>query len=255
VHAARHVFWASERDERVEHTAAAIRRLGPTMVFTRTRHGADRLAKQLAREGVTAAAIHGGRTQPQRTKALQSFANGGVQSLIATDVAARGVHVDGVAGVVHYDPPADASTYVHRSGRTARAGSTGTVVSLVDRANAKPVMRMLAPLGVQANVARVDVKDLTPPVATRSEPVPAGVPSPPVADVAANAERRHGVITFANATRGFAFIDGGDGKDLFAHHTKFAEWPIEVGQPVGFATAPGRKGVEAIDISALEPTG
>jgi superfamily II DNA/RNA helicase len=222
------------------------------MVFTRTRHGADRLAKQLERLGVSAAAIHGGRTQPQRAKALSSFATGTVQSLIATDVAARGVHVDGVAGVLHYDPPADGSAYVHRSGRTARAGSTGTVVSLIDRANATPVRRMLAPIGVDANVRRVDVNDLKPPVIERAEPVRADAA---VVDIAASAERRRGVVTFANATRGFAFIDGGEGKDLFAHHTKFAEWPIEVGQSVAFATAEGRKGLEAVDIRALEPTG
>ncbi len=85
-----------------------IEALGSTMVFCRTRHGADRLARQLAKLGVSAAPIHGGRSQPQRDRALSSFSSGEVAALIATDVAARGVHVEGVGGVVHYDPPADA---------------------------------------------------------------------------------------------------------------------------------------------------
>ncbi len=81
--------------------------------------------------GVRAAAIHGDRSQKQREKALDSFVRGAVDALVATDVAARGIHVDGVNAVVHFDPPADAKDYVHRSGRTARAGATGVVVSLV----------------------------------------------------------------------------------------------------------------------------
>ena len=120
--AARHLFWEVERPDRPGCTAAIIEALGSTMVFCRTRHGADRLAQQLAKLGVSAAPIHGGRSQAQRDRALSSFSSGEVAALIATDVAARGVHVDGVGGVVHFDPPADAATYVHRSGRTAAPG-------------------------------------------------------------------------------------------------------------------------------------
>jgi superfamily II DNA/RNA helicase len=104
---------------------------GRTLLFVRTKHGADRLAKQLSRAGVRASAIHGGLRQNQRTRALGAFADGTGPVLVATDVAARGIHVDGVDLVVHYDPPADHKDYLHRSGRTARAGAAGTVLSLL----------------------------------------------------------------------------------------------------------------------------
>ena len=123
--AVHHAFWAVDRTERPDVVADVANALGSTMVFCRTRHGADRLARQLVKLGVRAAPIHGGRSQPQRDKALKAFQTGAVQALVATDVAARGVHVDDVAAVVHFDPPEDGSTYIHRSGRTARAGASG----------------------------------------------------------------------------------------------------------------------------------
>ncbi len=134
-----HVFWKAERQDRVHLTAQLVAAHAPAIVFCRTRHGADRLAKQLSRSGVEAAAIHGSRTQPQRDRALRSFSQGRVQALVATDVAARGIHVDAVSCVVHYDPPTTHKDYVHRSGRTGRAGADGTVVSLVGREQAADV--------------------------------------------------------------------------------------------------------------------
>src|SRR5690606_39049078 len=101
------------------------------MFFTRTKRGADRLAEQLEKEGVRAAAIHGDLRQTAREKALADFQAGRLKALVATDVAARGIHVDDVDVVVHYDPPEDHKTYLHRSGRTARAGEAGLVVTLV----------------------------------------------------------------------------------------------------------------------------
>jgi superfamily II DNA/RNA helicase len=126
-----HHFEELELTERVTRAAELVRAHGSTIVFTRTRRGAERLAKQLTSAGVDAAAIHGGLSQSQRDRALAGFKRDNVEALIATDVAARGIHVDAVACVVHFDPPDDAKTYVHRSGRTARAGATGTVVSFV----------------------------------------------------------------------------------------------------------------------------
>ncbi len=126
-----HKFVYLTPDARVERTAEAIDEHGSTVVFVRTRHGADRLAKQLSHHGIKAAAIHGDRSQAQRERALKSFTKGEVQALIATDVVARGIHVDDVACVVHYDLPQDSKDYVHRSGRTARAGADGEVVALV----------------------------------------------------------------------------------------------------------------------------
>jgi superfamily II DNA/RNA helicase len=128
---AAHYFWRVDASERIDITAEIIESATPTLVFTRTRHGADKVARQLDRMGVKAEAIHGGRSQSQRTRALKAFGDGRVDALIATDVAARGIHVDGVASVVHFDLAGDHKDYLHRSGRTARAGAAGVVVSLV----------------------------------------------------------------------------------------------------------------------------
>lgn len=160
ISATRHIFWRVDRTERAAATADAIKAMGSTIVFCRTRHGADRLAKQLDKLGVTATPIHGGRSQPQRDRALRAFARGEVRSLIATDVAARGVHVDGVAGVVHFDPPHDAATYVHRSGRTARAGATGVVVSLVERSATDSARRLQRDVGIETAISHVDLDAL-----------------------------------------------------------------------------------------------
>ena len=152
VHAMTHHFWRIDHEKRVDHTRDVITAAGPTIVFTRTRHGADRLAKQLDRAGVKTAAIHGGRSQNQRTRALEAFSKGHVWAMIATDVAARGIHVDGVACVVHFDPPEDDKTYLHRSGRTARAGAEGTVVSFVRPVNRDDVRGLQRDLGLPQSV-------------------------------------------------------------------------------------------------------
>jgi superfamily II DNA/RNA helicase len=112
-------------------TAEIAGRDGRTIMFVRTKHGADRLVKQLNRVGVRAGALHGGKTQGARTRVLTEFREGQVPVLVATDVAARGVHVDDISLVVHVDPPADPKSYLHRAGRTARAGESGVVVTLV----------------------------------------------------------------------------------------------------------------------------
>jgi superfamily II DNA/RNA helicase len=97
----------------------------------RTKRGADRLAKRLAKRSVSAVAMHGDKTQGQRERALASFESGKVPTLIATDVAARGLDVDGITHVIQYDPPMDAETYTHRIGRTARAGESGIGITFV----------------------------------------------------------------------------------------------------------------------------
>jgi superfamily II DNA/RNA helicase len=149
---ASHHFWLVQHHDRVQHTADVVAAAGRSIVFTRTRHGADRLAKQLDRHGVRVAAIHGGRRQNQRDRALQAFATGRVTALVATDVAARGIHVDGVSSVVHFDPPGDHKDYVHRSGRTARAGATGTVISLITDGQRRTATRMVRTLGLEATI-------------------------------------------------------------------------------------------------------
>ena len=152
-----HVFWNVARPERIEVAADAISAAGPAIVFCRTRHGCDRLARQLDRRGLRTAAIHGGRSQNQRTRALGAFAAGQVEALIATDVAARGIHVEGVGAVIHFDAPEDHKTYLHRSGRTARAGRGGVVVSLVPPEQAKQWGRMQRELGLEQPITQVDL--------------------------------------------------------------------------------------------------
>lgn len=153
---AEHHFWLVQQEDKVDHTANIIDQSDRAIVFTRTRHGADRLAKQLGRSGVSAVAMHGGRSQNQRRRALTSFAQGSTQALIATDVAARGIHVEAVASVVHFDPPADHKDYIHRSGRTARAGASGTVISLVTSGQKRTVNRMQEKLGMRLPIERRD---------------------------------------------------------------------------------------------------
>jgi superfamily II DNA/RNA helicase len=149
---ATHEFVRIDATERARHTAALINDHGPTIVFTRTRHGADRLTKQLGAAGVDAAAIHGGRSQGQRDKALVSFKRGDVAALVATDVAARGIHVDGVACVVHFDLAEDAKAYLHRSGRTARAGASGVVVTLVPDGAVGDARRLQRAVGLESDL-------------------------------------------------------------------------------------------------------
>ena len=149
---ARHHFWLVDHHDRVRHTADLVDAAGRSIVFTRTRRGADRLAKQLTKVEIGAVAMHGGRSQSQRNRALQAFSSGRAQALIATDVAARGIHIDAVASVIHFDPPGDYKDYLHRSGRTARAGATGTVVSLVTGDQKRAVRRMQHDLDLRAPI-------------------------------------------------------------------------------------------------------
>ena len=178
-----HLFWSVARAGRIQVAADAITAAGPAIVFCRTRHGCDRLARQLDRVGIVTAAIHGGRSQNQRTRALAAFTAGRVQALVATDVAARGIHVEGVGAVIHFDPPEDHKTYLHRSGRTARAGRGGVVLSLVEPGQARDMGRMQRQLGLQQPITDVDlaaIAGLSQP-SSRTEPL----------TVAAGASRQH----------------------------------------------------------------
>jgi superfamily II DNA/RNA helicase len=153
------VFVLSHADK-VTIAAEIGARPGRTLFFVRTKHGADRLAKQLSRLGVDSAAIHGNLNQNQRTRALDAFSSGRSRVLVATDVAARGLHVDDLDLVVHYDPPADHKDYLHRSGRTARAGATGTVVSFVEPEQSRDVARMHTAAAVSPKTDRVRPGDV-----------------------------------------------------------------------------------------------
>jgi superfamily II DNA/RNA helicase len=129
--------------------ASIANRSGRTIMFVRTQLEVDRLVDQLADVGVRAGALHGGKTQRVRTRTLAEFREGSVDVLVATNVAARGIHVDGVSMVVHVDPPKHAKDYLHRAGRTARAGESGTVVTLVLPRQRRSTFTMLESAGVQ----------------------------------------------------------------------------------------------------------
>jgi len=185
-----HHFWHATREERVGLLVELVAQYESALVFCRTRHGAERLARQLSRAGVMAAAIHGSRTQPQREKALASFASGHVKVLVATDVAARGIHVDDVSCVVHFDPPATDKDYVHRSGRTGRAGSDGTVITLVGREHHADVRLLQEALRLPQ---RLDEPKIAEAASVRQRPAsPIGEPGPVQRSPGGRARRRHG---------------------------------------------------------------
>jgi superfamily II DNA/RNA helicase len=140
-------------------TASIANRTGKTIVFARTQMGVDRLVDQLAAVGVRAGALHGGKTQRVRTRTLAEFKEGRTNVLVATDVAARGIHVDGISLVMHVDPPKDPKDYLHRAGRTARAGESGAVVTLVLPKQRRTTASMMLKAGVTPSELRVRLGD------------------------------------------------------------------------------------------------
>ncbi|WP_344167720.1 DEAD/DEAH box helicase [Pilimelia columellifera] len=136
-------------------TAAIAARSGRTILFARTQAAVDRLVDQLAEVGVRAAGLHGGKTQAVRTRTLAQFKEGRMSVLVATDVAARGIHVDGVTLVLHVDPPRDPKDYLHRAGRTARAGESGSVATLVLPKQRQSTLKMMTQAGVEPAQTRV----------------------------------------------------------------------------------------------------
>jgi superfamily II DNA/RNA helicase len=189
-----HRVFTVERDDKVDVATRVAGRPARTLFFVRTKHGADRLARQLGRGGVEAAAIHGNLGQGARQRALAAFTEGRTRVLVATDVAARGIHVDDVDLVVHFDPPNDHKDYLHRSGRTARAGADGTVVALVQPEQLREVQRLHAAANVDATVEAVHpdhpaVLDL----ARSGEPVvvrPSATPAVPARGASSDRPRR-----------------------------------------------------------------
>jgi superfamily II DNA/RNA helicase len=162
-------------EDRVGVLAALASGEARTLIFTRTKHGARKLARQLTKEGTAAAELHGNLTQNARTRNLDAFASGEVRALVATDIAARGIHVDGVSLVVHADPPAEHKAYVHRSGRTARGGAGGTVVTVQTPSQAAEVRTLMRQAGVKplasaANPRSALLRSIAGPTARRSRP-------------------------------------------------------------------------------------
>ncbi len=251
-----HHFWKVDRAERVAITAKLIEHHGQAFVFCRTKRGADRVVRQLQAHGVRAVPMHGDRTQGQRERALDLFAKGKADALVATDVVARGIHVDALPCVVHFDPPTDHVDYVHRSGRTGRAGHTGTVVTLVTPEQHKDVRGVQHALGLEPGL-----------LAPFSAPMPAPSAgnggshkaqnggSPRVQNGGSPKVRKlTGTVKFFNSARGYGFVEHKGGEDLFVHHSQVegdARNGMAPGSTVEFTIGAGRKGEEARNVKVL----
>ena len=257
---------ASTRSTRTGVTAEAINVASPSIVFCRTRHGADRLTKKLVRAGVEAAAIHGGRNQNQRNRALDAFASGRAQALVATDVAARGIHVDGVASVIHFDPPEDHKAYVHRSGRTARGGQGGS-----------GPYRWFSPTRSSRDAVAFSVPSAsstksstpTPPGSLEPQPVERGRRTQKIAPAAIERVRRSGLdapsssrketpceepSSSSTPRRASASFRARGGDDVFVHFSNIVGdgyKTLDEGQEVEFEIGEGRKGPEAQNVMPI----
>jgi ATP-dependent RNA helicase RhlE len=148
-----HRFMAVEHDQKLNALVDELDDTDMALVFVRTKRGADRLVKRLSREGVRAVAMHGDKSQGQRERALASFERGDVDTLVATDVAARGNDIDGISHVINYDPPADREGYVHRVGRTGRAGATGIGITFFGREHQRDLEKIADQLRLRAQWA------------------------------------------------------------------------------------------------------
>jgi superfamily II DNA/RNA helicase len=214
--AAHHVFTVQAAEK-----AAVVRDLaagqGRSLLFTRTKHGATKLAKQLTAAGIPAVELHGNLRQSVRERNLAAFAAGSSRVLVATDIAARGIHVDDVALVIHVDPPAEHKAYLHRSGRTARAGAAGIVVTIVTGDQATDVHKLTRQAGIRPDRASVAPGDhrigaLRGPAAPRLTTVPS---NPPVRALAPGTPRSSAVSDRRQATRSRVprARPGGNGRD------------------------------------------
>ncbi|WP_436775949.1 DEAD/DEAH box helicase [Yinghuangia sp. YIM S09857] len=175
-------------------TTEIAARDGRVIMFLDTKHAVDRLTRHLLDSGVRAAALHGGKSQPQRTRTLAQFKSGHVTVLVATNVAARGIHVDNLDLVVNVDPPTDHKDYLHRGGRTARAGESGSVVTLVTPDQRRGMSRLMAAAGVSAQITQVRSGDAELSRITGAQ-APSGIPvtiSSPAADGAPRERPRRG---------------------------------------------------------------
>ena len=183
-------------------TSQIAARNGKTILFVKTQRGADRLADKLANAGVPVGALHGGKSQAVRTRTLALFKEQENSALVATDVAARGIHVDGISLVVHVDLPQDHKDYLHRSGRTARAGESGTVVTLSSSKNQRAVTGLLSRAGVTPKFHDVRPLDEKLMVLTGAQE-PSGVPYvPPIVDRPKSNGPRRGGYRGGNRRRG-----------------------------------------------------
>ncbi|MGW5402363.1 helicase-related protein, partial [Streptomyces sp. NPDC003952] len=182
-----HVLHVQNFDKQAATTEIAARE-GRVIMFLDTKHGVDRLTEHLLSNGVRAAALHGGKSQPQRTRTLTQFKSGHVTVLVATNVAARGIHVDNLDLVVNVDPPTDPKDYLHRGGRTARAGESGSVVTLVTPNQRRDMTRLMQAAGISPETTQVHSGDEVLNRITGAQ-APSGIPVTITAPVVERAKR------------------------------------------------------------------
>ncbi|MEW1901630.1 DEAD/DEAH box helicase [Streptomyces sp. NPDC086147] len=199
-----HVLHVHGADKFATATEIAARD-GRVIMFLDTKHAVDRFTKHLLGSGVRAAALHGGKSQPLRTRTLDRFRSGEVPVLVATNVAARGIHVDALDLVVNVDPPADGKDYLHRGGRTARAGESGVVVTLVTPEERRDVARVMADAGIRPQVTRVRSGEAELSLITGARK-PSGVP------VDGSAPTQEGAKRGGAAFRGIGTVPGRPGR-------------------------------------------
>ena len=230
--------------ERVAAVAELVSGHDRSLLFTRTKHGARKLSRQLIALGIRAEELHSNLTQSARRRNLFAFASGQVSVLVATDIAARGIHIDEVSLVVHVDPPAEHKAYLHRSGRTARAGAAGIVVTMATPEQLGDVKALLRKAKVSVSPA--------PPSGAHRDPTPA--PAPAGRPAGRHPKRAtEGTVRWFHTGRGYGFItpDGGSA-DLFVHHSSIQAGAkgLSPGQRVRFEAAPGAKGTQATKVRA-----
>jgi superfamily II DNA/RNA helicase len=156
-----HLFWTMKPHQKLRVTSEILTKCGKTMIFCKTRRGVDRLGDEMYDAEINVATLHGGLNQRQRDRALRRFTKGGAAALVATDVAARGIDIRGVNCVIHYDPPENGKAYKHRSGRTARAGADGVVISYVQRSQQRTYNKIQNEVGIKRRFQPPNVENLT----------------------------------------------------------------------------------------------
>ena len=156
-----HLFWTMKPHQKLRVTSEILTKCGKTMIFCKTRRGVDRLGDEMYDAEMNVSTLHGGLNQRQRDRALRRFTKGGSIALVATDVAARGIDIQGVNCVIHYDPPENGKAYKHRSGRTARAGAEGVVISYVQRSQQRTYNKIQNEVGIKRKFQPPNVENLT----------------------------------------------------------------------------------------------
>ncbi len=264
VELAEHQFVPVEKDERVDALISLLRREGgTTLVFVRTKRGADRLAKRLTKSGENAVAMHGDLSQGQREQALDRFASGRAAVLVATDVAARGLDVDSITHVVNFDPPHDGDTYVHRVGRTARAGRSGLGTTFVMPDQEDEVGKWASRLGLSEEFASGGLRPARQrrsvnPLAgrrNRRTKVMHEAPRAPQVNGGRCISMATGTVKWFNDQKGYGFITPESGsKDLFVHHSSILAdgyKSLTEGATVEFDERTGTKGPEATNVKPV----